>query len=125
MKSRRFILSVCLIILASLANVNCSAENSDVNKKFIEFTPTSIERFEQMFQTGEFDFSYRDVKRGANVLYYAARTGSLSRVKQLLERGADINVKDDFEKTVLFPAIKSRNKELVLWLIKQGLDVNA
>ena len=79
------------------------------------FSKESIERFEQMFQTGNFDFecrsgSYYD---GGNVLHYAVMKGDLKCVKQLLECGANIKVKDKWGRNVLNYAALSGNLELV------------
>ena len=71
-----------------------------------------VERFEQMFQTGSFDFSYCSAF-GENVLHYAALTGNLNRVKELLEQGADVNVKAREDWTLLHSAARSGNLELV------------
>ena len=99
MKHRIFLLSVCLMIVTSCVGVSCKADGSDSAKHAerlyrLGFNDESIARFEQMFQTGEFDFSYVSPVVGNNVLHYAVITDDLNRVKQLLERGANPNVKN-------------------------------
>lgn len=88
-----------------------------------EFDTQSIERFERMFQTGDFDFKYRSRYIDGTVIHYAALSGSQSRIKQLLKRGANIKAKDGYDKTVLHYAAQSGNLKLVQWLIEQGLNV--
>ena len=89
-----------------------------------EFDSQSIERFEQMFQTGDFDFNYRSRYIKGAVLHYAALSGSQSRVELLLKRGADITIKDAYNRTVLHFAAQSGNLKLVQWLVELGLNVN-
>ena len=43
----------------------------------------------------------------------------------LLSKGADINVKDNLGQTLLFPVALTGNKERVKFFLDQGLDVNA
>ncbi len=78
------------------------------------FDEKDVKRFEQMFQTGNFDFTYRsdNLHFNANVLDYAALMGNLDRVKQLLELGADINSKNENGTTVLHCAAESGNLEI-------------
>ena len=90
----------------------------------ILFEEAAVERFEQMFQNGEYDFTYCS-ELGLNVLHYTALTGNLERVKELLELGVDINAKGINGMTLLHSAALSGNLEIVQWLVEQGLDVNA
>ena len=121
---RKFILSACLFALAVISSVCYGAEISDrqaLNEKAVEeFGKENVERFEQMFQTGEFDFKYHydSCGRYNTVIHYAALMGDLNRVKLLVEKGADVNAKDEDGKTVLDYA--SRNQELVDWLKEHG-----
>ena len=78
-----------------------------------EFDNQSIERFEQMFQTGDFDFKYRSRHIDGTVIHYAALSGSQSRIKLLLKRGANIKAKDGCAKTVLHYTAQSGNMKLV------------
>jgi uncharacterized protein YecT (DUF1311 family) len=59
-------------------------------------------------------------------LLKAAKKGSLEEVKTLLEKGADVNAKDQGDYlTVLMYAALSGNLELVKHLVNRGADVNA
>ncbi|HKO61508.1 MAG TPA: ankyrin repeat domain-containing protein [Pyrinomonadaceae bacterium] len=59
-------------------------------------------------------------------LSLACERGHLEVVKFLLERGADVNVRDGDEKgTPLMSATWSRHEEIVKLLIARGADVNA
>ena len=122
--TRKFILSACFFALAVISSICYGAEISDrqaLNEKAVEeFGKENVERFEQMFQTGEFDFKYHydSCGRYNTVIHYAALMGDLNRVKLLVEKGADVNAKDEDGKTVLDYA--SRNQELVDWLKEHG-----
>ena len=78
-----------------------------------------------MFKTGDYNYSFRTSGNGVNILHYAALTGNLNRVKELLEQGAKINSIDNQGRMVLHYAALSGNLKLVQWLVEQGLDVNA
>ena len=125
------VLSVLFVLGICLVGVSCSAENSDCPPKtkrliVMLFGQKDVDRFEQMFQDGKYDFSYHTNVYGANVLYYAAATGDLNRVQELVKHGAElINAKDSIGRSVLYPAARSGNLELVKWLVEKGLDVNA
>ena len=58
-------------------------------------------------------------------LIRAASDDSISMVHDLLERGADVNIKDDLDNTALMAAARSGNIEIVKLLIDKGADVNA
>jgi ankyrin repeat protein len=58
----------------------------------------------------------------------SVREGKIDKVKDLIEKGADINAKDNNGMTALMLASKNNRKEiveLVELLIKNGADVNA
>ena len=121
-------LFVCLI---SLFACLCYGQDDLVNSRLTN-TPTKffssrvVNRFEEMFKTGDIDLKYYNnitVKR--NIFHYAALTGSLDRVKILLKKGADVNLADKCDITPLHYAALSGNLELVQYLVEQGADVNA
>ncbi|MBQ2621367.1 MAG: ankyrin repeat domain-containing protein [Thermoguttaceae bacterium] len=130
MNSRKTILSVLFVLLVCLAGACFAAEDSDIQKQqaISLFGKDATDRFEQMFQSGEFDFDYRcnhSMYSGANVLHYTVWTGDINRVKTLLERGADVNAKTDSGESVLESAVQSGNFEMVQFLVERGADVNA
>ena len=98
--TRKYILSACLFVLAVISGVCYGAEDSERQAQteiaVKEFGQENVERFEQMFQTGKFDFisCYENRGHGGNVLHYAALMGDLNRVKLLVEKGADVNAKN-------------------------------
>lgn len=57
------------------------------------------------------------------VLHFAARYGWLGIVQSLLEKGADVNVKDEEDKTPLFEATKCRHRDVADLLISSGAEV--
>ena len=121
------VLNVCFIVLVVISSACFGSENSDsqVQTAVKCFGKEGVERFEQMFQTGEFDFQYRNERSKCSVIHYAARQGDLNRVKLLVEKGADVNEKDDYRSSVLHYAVESGNLEVVQYLVEKGVDVNA
>lgn len=121
------VLNVCFFVLVVISSACFGSENSDnqVQTAVKRFGKEGVERFEQMFQTGEFDFHYRNERSKCSVIHYAARQGDLNRVKLLVEKGADVNEKDDYRSSVLHYAVESGNLELALYLVEKGADVNA
>ncbi|MBN2181523.1 MAG: SUMF1/EgtB/PvdO family nonheme iron enzyme [Sedimentisphaerales bacterium] len=76
------------------------------------------------------DTSVSDEKRKLNQEFFnAAKKGDLEKVKQLLEKGADLNANDtDYiieGATVLIMASREGHLEIVKFLIEKGADVNA
>jgi len=58
-------------------------------------------------------------------LFAAAGNGLEDEVIRLIFQGADVNVKDEQGKTVLFYAVSGKHKDIVELLIAKGADVNA
>ena len=61
--------------------------------------------------------------RGATPLMHAAAFGNLETLKLLLDAGADVNARNDFDATALLWA--ARDPEKARLLIEHGADVNA
>jgi len=59
----------------------------------------------------------------AEDLLAAVRKGDASRVKVLLEQGADVNAKSPYGATALFFAADRGNMEIIRILIDHGADV--
>ena len=121
------VLNACFVVLAVISSVCLGSENSDSQAQTAvkNFGKEGVERFEQIFQTGEFDFHYRNEKSKCSVIHYAARQGDLNRVKLLVEKGADVNEKDYYRSSALHYAVESGNLELAQYLVEKGADVNA
>ncbi len=121
-------LFVCLI---SLFACLCYGQDDMVNSRLTNaptkfFSSRVVNRFEEMFKTGDIDLKYyNNITVKSNIFHYAALTGSLDRVKILLKKGADVNLADECDITPLHYAALSGNLELVQYLVEQGADVNS
>jgi len=58
-------------------------------------------------------------------LMSAAESGDINTVKNLIDKGADVNVRDEYQYTPLHKASEGGYTETVKLLIDKGADVNA
>ena len=66
------------------------------------------------------------MKNGAeDTMNVAIYTGDLEKVKNLIEKGADVNIKDHSKFTPLHETASCGKKDMVELLINKGADVNA
>ena len=61
----------------------------------------------------------------AGELHDAAIKGDIFKVRQLIEKGADVNARDQNQHTPLHNAASRRNTDVAKLLIDKGADVNA
>ena len=53
------------------------------------------------------------------------REGNLSKIKKLVDKGADINAADTYGDTILITTVLSNHTDVVNYLLEQNVDVNA
>jgi pectate lyase len=58
-------------------------------------------------------------------IHVAAQVGDLDKVKAFLEKGTDVNAKDDDGMTPLLLAISKKQADVAKFLVENGADVNA
>ena len=127
MINQKSLILVFILTLGVSVTLN-AAENSVQNKNAqdaeFEFGKLNVNRFEQMFQSGNFDFEPTQPYQHT-VLHYAAYMNDLERVKLLVEQGADVNAADHLMQTPLQFATDNNNFEMTTFLVEHGADVNA
>ena len=127
MKLEKVLCIVLLLTLSVSGTLNAaekSAPKKSVEDAEITLGKSTVDRFEQMFQTGQFDFNpYGRFK--ITVLHYAVLLEDLERVKQTIEKGADVNAEDSSKEKPLIIAADYNNWEIVKLLVENGADVNA
>lgn len=137
MMSRKFVLSVCLILLGVFSGVCYGAEIHDAALE------GNLDRVKELVEQGA-DVNAKN-ENGDAVMIYAAYKYRWDVVKYLVEQGADVNAKTDKGLSVLHsaalrnksetieylasyanvvPPLKS-NFEVVKWLVEHGAEVDA
>lgn len=61
---------------------------------------------------------------GTTKLMEAAHAGDVAKIKELVEKGAELNTQDDYGWTALRYAVRAKNLEAAEALLKLGADVN-
>lgn len=61
---------------------------------------------------------------GRSELHYASNEGDFNKVKNLIDNGVDVNLKDKEGWTPLHFAAQSQNHDIVLLLIEAGAEIN-
>ena len=91
--------------------------------------PLSAKAQEKVVTTGErntgegFDNEYDDDRELAPLLY-AVRIGDFDRVKELIAKGADVNLVQEGEGTALVMAIRQNRLQIARYLLQKGADPN-
>lgn len=56
-------------------------------------------------------------------LLEAAGNGLLKKAKKAINKGADVNCRDDFGNTPLLLAVHHKKKKMIIFLLEQGADM--
>ncbi len=93
--------------------------------------PLSVKAQEKVVSLGErntaerFDNEYDDdIDRDLAPLLYAVRIGDFDRVKELIAKGADVNLVQEGEGTALVMAIRQNRLQIARYLLEKGADPN-
>ncbi len=60
-----------------------------------------------------------------NALIFAIKNDDFEGVKEAVKKGADVNAKGNYKRSVLMMATENGNLEIVKYLVEKGADVNA
>lgn len=103
-------------------------ENEEANKKFIENNSALINNLSKEFiDLIEKRHPARKAERLSHfslIDFAKKRPFDIKRIKQLIEKGADVNAKDNKGYTPLYYAMKKNDTDLVELLISKGADKN-
>src|SRR3954469_24865815 len=113
---RAFLLAIPLCAAAAIAGAA-----QDLNDRFYEAVRNdNTAELQKLIRTSGANVKDR---RGTTPLMYAAATGSFGAMKMLVDAGADVNAKNDFEITALMWCAIDEAK--VRLLLARGADPNA
>lgn len=112
-------------IIAKLNNQE-RKELSEIGKDYKNINPRDVykEKLKEIENKAYKGINEKN-KDGETILYLAVRYGSTEKVKELIERGADINIGDNRGKKVLHYAAVLKKIKKVKILIEKGANVNA
>jgi ankyrin repeat protein len=104
---------------------NPNAQNKDGSALQIAISNCDWKTTDWLLRFKKLDIDARGRESGETALYDAIATGNESLVRQLIERGADVNARGSKNGSPLGMAVTKENEELVRLLIEEGADVNA
>lgn len=99
-----------------------------------------MDHYEQIFEEIDEYSEYRSLNRigdlleirpnllnirnpdGTTPLMYASSKGYLNIVSFLVQKGADINLQDEYDSTALFYAVAKNNIDIIKFLLEKGAD---
>jgi ankyrin repeat protein len=58
-------------------------------------------------------------------IFEAVRTNNLNKVRELIKNGADVNAKDQWDRTLLHWSSNCGHFKIAKYLVEKGADVNA
>ena len=67
---------------------------------------------------------YKEVSDMKSEIINVVKSNDYNKTKELLEKGADINAKDERDRTLLMIAVYNNNYEISKLLIEKGADIN-
>lgn len=110
-------------LLLQLPDVAALADNK--GQKALHYASIyGDEKMIEICRAATTDVNIRD-KQNKTPLMFLAKRGLLQEVKNLIEKGANVNLSERDSYTVLHYAVQSDNLDLVSWLIDdQKLDIN-
>ena len=97
----------------------------DVDVELAEGKVPLGERVNEILGTFGYDIAKANSSRSNTPLHWAARGNALETVRLLVERGADIHVKDDIGGTPLHYAAGWNALQVVRYLVERGVDIHA
>lgn len=83
----------------------------------------NLEMVQSIIEEQNFDVNTKYEKDGSTALHWAAYGGQYDVVKYLLEHGADVNAKDNNDRTPLMDAAQEGHLEVVKYLVEHGAKV--
>ncbi len=120
---KHLIISISVFLLfASLALDNAIAQRpgKSLNQAIVE---GDIDRVKSDISSGA-DVNSKDGRTGWTLLHIAVRNKQTQIAQLLIDKGADVNAKDNHGKTPMHLAVESGQKAIVEALIAKGADLN-
>jgi ankyrin repeat protein len=116
-------LDIVKALLEKGADVNLKDKNGDNALMCAEKTPHLLVMIELIKKHISAELNATKIN-GTPLIIWAVEYGRLDIVKELLEKGADVNLKDKYGHTALIRAAYNGRLDIVKALLEKGADVN-
>ncbi|MBF0176911.1 MAG: ankyrin repeat domain-containing protein [Magnetococcales bacterium] len=109
-----------MVAMPSNSNVDGWNNGTENTPSVTSGTPISLPAMRILLEPNQ---AHQQDFLGHTALIHAAEAGRVDLVEELIQRGAEINLRDQWGRTALSAALHNDHREIVTLLLKHGADV--